>query len=474
MKLVKNYLYNLANQIITLIIPLVTIPYISRVLGPGGVGINAYTNSIISYFILFGSIGIGLYGNRTIATLRDNPIKKSKAFLEIAILKIVMIVLAYCCFYLFLSFYDDFHAFLLIQSIALISAAFDISWFFMGIEDFKKTVVRNIAVKLIALIGIFTLVKTQDDVGIYILILTLSQLIGNLSLWGYLKKNIVFIPFKRLHIFKHFLPSIHYFIPQIAMQIYLVLNRTMLGSLTSIEAVAYYDNSDKIIKMLLAIVTATGTVMLPRIANHFAKGDQAQIELYLKNSFHFVCFLTFPLSLGIMSVSDNFCDLFFGPEFNGINQIMFWLCPVVICIAFSNVFGVQYLLPTNKVKAFTLSVTVGAIINFILNWYFIVYHGALGAVISTVISEVCVTLTQLYFLKKTVNLRFLFNGAWKYLLASAIMFVAVYLLGLYYHGLFGLIMQIALGLFVYSCLIFIFNPFFIQEAKKFIFKNNVK
>lgn len=470
MKLIKNYLYNVANQLITIIIPLVTIPYISRVLGPTGVGINAYTNSIISYFILFGSVGIGLYGNRTIACVRDNKLKMSKFFWEIVFLRIVMILIAYLCFLIFLYFYDEYHSFLLLQSILLVAVIFDISWFFMGIEDFKKTVLRNIFIKVISLIAIFTFVKNQNDIWVYILILVSSQFLGNLTLWGYLKKLVFFIPIHRLSIFSHLKSSIYFFIPQIAMQIYLVLNRTMLGSLSSIDAVAFYDNSDKIIKMLLAIITATGAVMLPRMANHFAKKEHAKIEESLQISFHFVCFLAFPLALGIMATSSNFCSLFFGSEFNGIDTVMFCLSPVVLFIGMSNVLGVQYLLPTGQLKAFTLSVTGGAIINFILNWYLIICHGAIGATISTVLSELMVVCVQFHFVRKRINIFKLLNGTWKYLLASILMFIIVYLIGYYYSNLLGLILQAIVGLIIYLILIWLLKPVIIQQMKLLIKK----
>lgn len=341
----------------------------------------------------------------------------------------------------------------------------------MGLEDFKKTVIRNIIVKMISLLAIFTFVKEADDTWIYILILVLSVSLGNLALWGYLKKTVVFIPLKRLSPFKHLKSSIHFFIPQIAMQIYLVLNRTMLGSLSSIDAVAFYDNADKIVKMLLAVITATGTVMLPRIAHHFAKNEHDKIQEYLKNSFNFVCFLAFPLSFGIMATSSNFCLLFFGAEFNGIDIVMFCLAPVVIFIGMSNVLGVQYLLPTGKVKQFTLAVTLGACTNFVLNWYLVLKFGAIGASISTILSELTVTIAQFYFIKRTIQISYLLKEIWKYIFASLIMFVVVYILGYYYHGILGLALQMVIGLFVYIALIWLLKAFIFNQIKFLIKKN---
>ncbi len=185
MKVVKNYLYNAGYQIFLLLVPLITTPYIARVIGPTGVGINAYTNSIIQYFVLFGSIGINMYGNREVAFYRDDPHKLTKAFWEIELLRFSAIIVAEAAFFIYLGFTDQYHTYLLMQSLLITAAAFDISWFFMGLEDFRTTVVRNTIVKIVSVILIFSFVKTAQDLAIYILIISGSQLVGNLTLWPF-------------------------------------------------------------------------------------------------------------------------------------------------------------------------------------------------------------------------------------------------------------------------------------------------
>lgn len=155
MQVIKNYLYNASYQVFILLIPLITTPYLARVLGPTGVGINAYTNSIIQYFILLGSIGVNLYGNRQIAFVRDDKDKMTKTFYEIFLMRIMTITLAYAAFLIFLLLNRNYHVYYLAQSISIIAAAFDVSWFFMGVENFGVTVLRNFVVKIITLISIF-------------------------------------------------------------------------------------------------------------------------------------------------------------------------------------------------------------------------------------------------------------------------------------------------------------------------------
>lgn len=471
MSVVKNYLYNVGYQVFILLVPLITTPYITRVLGSEGVGINAFTNSNMQYFILLGSIGIGMYGNRTAAYVRDDKEKLSQTFWEITFLRLITITMAFAAFMVFLLFTKSYKQFYLLQSIQLISVIFDISWLFMGLEDFKKTVVRNFFVKIISVISIFAFVKTSNDVGTYILVLSLSTLIGNMSLWGYLKKIVYRPNFHNFSMRKHIMPSISLFIPQIAIQIYLVLNKTMLGVMVGVESSGYYENTDKIIKMVLAIVTATGTVMLPRMANTFAKNDIKKLHEYLYKSFDFVSFLSFPLAFGIAAISPKFAVWFMGDEFAITGTLIPVMSIVIIMIAWSNVLGTQYLIPTGRNKEFTISVTGGAIVNLLCNFVLISHFQTMGAVISTVISEIAVTIIQLAILHKVIELRKLFKGNYKYLIAGLVMYLVVSTLNSAQNGNFiNFMVQIVLGVIVYLSMIIAQKAPIIGEIKNILKK----
>ncbi|WP_279145840.1 oligosaccharide flippase family protein, partial [Clostridium tyrobutyricum] len=368
MSVAKNYVYNVIYQIVILIVPLITVPYVSRVLGSGGVGVNAYTNSIIQYFILFGTIGISLYGNRSIAYVRDDKSKLSRTFWGIFLLKIVTIIISYTVFIVFINFtHSQYKTIFLFQSIYIISAAVDISWLFMGLEDFQKTVTRNLIVKVIGVVCIFIFVKNRADLWKYVLILSCSELFGQLTLWFYVPRVMDKVKLSFYDIKRHLIPSINLFIPQIATQIYLVLNKTMLGYISNTNEVGYFDMSDKITRMSLAVVTAMGVVMLPRVANTFAKGDIKKVKEYLSKSFDFASYLSFPMMFGLAGISAQFTPWFFGPGFSKTGTLMCVISPIIIFIAWSNVLGVQYMMPVGKVKQFTISVTTGAVVNFILN-----------------------------------------------------------------------------------------------------------
>lgn len=468
MKILKNYLYNASYQVFLLLVPLITTPYIARVLGPSGVGINAYTNSIIQYFVLFGSIGINLYGNREIAYHRDDPRKLSQIFWEIELLRIIAIIGACLAFFIFIMIDHRYRIYMIMQAILIIAAGLDISWFFMGIEEFRTTVTRNMIVRVLSILLIFTFVKSIHDIAIYIVILTGSQLIGNITLWPYMRKKVRKVSLSSLHVLRHLRPSIMLFIPQVAIQIYWVLNKTMLGSIAGVSAAGFFDNSDKMIKMVLAVVTATGTVMLPRVANTFAKGNMNKVKAYLYSTFDFVTSISIPMFLGLAAIAPKFSTWFFSEKFLGIHQLIMCESPAILMMAWGSVLGTQYLLPTDQTRSYTVSVTIGAVVNLLVNVPLIMLLGALGASISTVISETCVASYQLYVVRKQISLKVLFEGVWKYILSGFIMFIVVYGLNMRLSfSLINMVVEITSGIVVYAICICIMRAKIVKQILKF-------
>jgi len=458
MSITRNYLYNVIYQIVTLILPLITVPYISRVLGADGIGINAYTNSIIQYFILIATIGISLYGNRAIAYVRDNKVELSKTFWGIFILKLITTSVALIVFAIFLYFTKEFYLIFLIQSIYIFAAAIDISWLYMGLEDFKKIVIRNLIVRIIGVVSIFIFVTDSSDLWKYVFILAFTQLLGHLTLWSYLPKTVIKITLKWIDIKKHFIPSINLFIPQIAIQIYLVLNKIMLGSLANTTEVGYFDNSDKIVRMFLYVVTAMGVVMLPRIANTFAKGEMTKVKNYLYQSFDFASYLSFPLMFGLAGIATEFTPWFFGPGFSKTGTLIMIISPIIVFIAWSNVLGQQYLMPVGKVRGYTVSVCMGAAVNFVLNILLIKNFLSIGTAIATIIAEFMVTVVQLYWIRYDIQIKQLFQSIWKYFLSGLIMFFVIRIIGNTLGvGINTTIVQILVGITNYFTLLAIFK-----------------
>lgn len=471
MKVIRNYLYNVGYQVLALIVPLITSAYVSRVLQPKGVGANAFTNSIIQYFILIASMGIGYYGNRQIAYVRDSREKMAKTFWEIQIVKTIMTLIAFIAFEIFMFFYTKQPKYMWAQSINLIAVAFDISWFYEGIEDFKVTVLKNSFVKIISMIAIFLFIKNPDDVILYIIVLADSTLLGNLTLWPNIKHDLSKVNIRILNPWPHFLPMIELFIPQIATQVYVQLNKTMLGGMVSETASGYYQYSDNLIKLILALVTATGTVMLPHVANAVSNGSMEQVNQMLYKSFDFVSAIAYPMMFGIAAVSLTLAPKYYGPGYGPVGLAMMIESIVILMIAWSNAIGVQYLLPLNRVKQFTTSVTVGAIVNIILNVPLIHLWGLNGAMWSTVISECAVTLYQLFIVRHLLRYKDLFHGSWKYFVSGLIMFGIVFWMNRNLKDSWlMLFVEVIVGIVIYTVLMLILKAPIIFEARDLIIK----
>mgnify|MGYP003898979061 FL=1 len=446
----KNLFYSLLYQIVTTALPLITVPYVSRVLQANGIGIYTFTFSITQYFILFGTLGLTLYGNRQIAYTRDDKEKLSKTFWSILFLRIITIGFAAILYVIIFFRIKEYKEIYMVQTINIVAAILDISWLYTGIEDFKKTVTRNLIVRIVGVCFIFAFVKTKDDLMLYVLINGLTSLLGNILLWFYIPGIVNKVKLHRNEILIHLLPSIKLFIPQVAMQVYVVLDKTMLGLLSNLTEVGYYEQSEKVVKISLNLITILGTVMLPRVSNLFAKGEDEKIKNYLNFSLRGVACVAIPLTFGIISITDKFVPWFFGTGFEPVKYIIPLLSPILYLIATSNVIGIQYLLPTNKTREFTISVTSGAIVNLLMNLVLIPKFGAIGACLGTLSAELTVTLVQYKYINKDVDIRYYFEGIKKYIITGVIMLLVVKMIGYTLNpNIITTVFQIFMGTFVY-------------------------
>lgn len=433
MSVSKNYVYNLIYQITILITPFITTPYIARVLGSEGIGISAFTDSIVQYFILFGTLGINnLYGTRTIAYVRDDINLRSKAFWELNIFKIISIIVILTIFYISIIYTNPRHMnIFFIQSINIIAAFFDISWFFMGLEEFKKTVARNMLVKITGIIFLFTLVKDFDDLWIYVSILVFSNLLGNLSLWAYLPKYVNMAKPDIKEVKRHLILALKLFVPQIASQIYVIMDRTMIGLLANDSEVGLYDVSQRIIRLTLTIITSTSLVLLPKISNLMSQGETKQVKDYIYKSFQFSTYLAIPLALGIVGISTEFIPWFLGNGFEKVITLIAITSPIIIAVSWSNVTGTQLLISAKMEKELTISIVIAAISNVLVNFTLIPKFLSIGSAIATIVAEFEVIAIQLYFVSKIIPIKNFFREIWKYAFASIIMFIIIKIIGFY-------------------------------------------
>lgn len=451
MSVKKNFIYNFLYQILIMILPLITTPYISRVIGPDGVGIQSYTYSIVSYFVLFAMLGINNHGNRSIAASRKDKEELNKTFTSIYLVQSIMSIIMILLYLLYIIFIvKENKLIFIIQSIYIISALLDINWVFFGIEQFKLTVIRNTIIKLISVLSIFIFVKDSDDLYLYSLILALGILISQVVLWSYLNRYISFIKVRKNDILTQIKPIVVLFIPAIAISIYKVMDKIMLGSISNMTQVGFFENSEKIINIPLSVITALGTVMLPRMSSLYADGDEKEANKYIGLSLEFVMFVSFGAMFGIIGISPILIPIFLGNKFIECVKIVSIISVTIIFLAWANVIRTQYLIPKKKDRIYIVSTIIGAIINFIINSLLIGRYGAIGAAIGTIFAEASVCICQTMMIKNELDVGSYIKRSLFYVLPGIAMCIIVRILGyILGESILTAILQISLGGILY-------------------------
>lgn len=468
----RNYFYNVSYQIVLMITPLITTPYLSRVLGPEGIGAVSYAESIVAYFTFFAVLGITTYGQREISYVQDDRDKRTRVFWNTKILEIItsLIVLF---IYMFFSLCQNNSILYIVLAFNIIAVVFDVTWFFQGIEEFGKIVLRNFFFKILNIVFIFAFIKKADDFVLYAFGLAFFLFAGNLSLWVYLPRFVNKPTPKELKPFCDLKTVLSLFIPTIAIQIYTVLDKTMIGLLTQdVFENGYYEQAIKMARLVLTIVTSLGTVMIPRIGFHYKKGATEVVNSFMYKSYRFVWLAGIPFCLLLIGVSPNFVPWFFGVKFLKVVPLLEILSFLILAIGINNVTGMQYLIPTNRQNMFTFTVIVGAITNFILNLVLIPHYKALGAAIASVAAETVIAILQLYLVRDDFSVKKVFFSCRNYLISGVLMIVVLKLMDLYLSpSIIHTFIMGTSGVLVYVGMLFVIkDDFFMENSLKILSK----
>lgn len=477
-KVTLNYIYSAFYQIILIIVPFITAPYLARTLLPEAVGINSYVSAVVQTFSLLGLIGLNNYSIREIAYVRSDKEKLSKVFSELLILRIICFTFTMIA-YLIFAFSSVYRLYFLVQIIAVLSSFLDISWLYAGLEEFKVTVTRSFIVKIINVISIFLFIHSPSDLCLFMVLSTIYTVIGNSILYFGIKKRIGKFNFSNLQIKKHVIPTLKLFLPQVASTVFLQVDKIMIKWLAPmVSAVGFYDQSERIVKMPLALITALSTVMLPRVSHEFKQKNSDNVKKYISSAFEFSLFLSIPLMFGLMAIAPTMIPWFLGKGYEDVIVIMITLSPIVFFISASSVSGNQYLTATNNTKVLTISYVIGALADLIVNYLFIPKLGAVGAAIGTVIAELLVFLIQIIFIYKILDKLKLIKLFFKYLLCGVLMFLACYLVGVQLGATFlSTVIQIIIGMLVYFAILFVIEDKFllnVMDKGKLIIKNKLR
>lgn len=404
----RNFFYNLLLQLSKVLFPLITAPYIARVLDPEGVGVANFVNTYSSYFALFAVLGIPLYGIREIAKKRSD-LGASEEFvsqiISIELFSTLLVTFFYLLSVYFIGQLNENTTLFLFAGITLYITPFKIEWFFSGREEFGYITFRSLLVKIIGVLLLFVFVRTKEDILNYIL-LGVFVTIAN-EMWNYVKlyKMGIYPRIRFKGCIQHLRAVLILFASSVAISIYAMLDTLMLGFQSSYQEVGYYNSAMHVIKALLPIATSLSAVVVPRVATYINEGDTDRVNELMNKSLGIVSFLAFPLTFGIIMVAPSFVPLFLGNQFYGSILPMQIASVLLLSIGLNNLNGTQVLISVGKERLFLYSVLGGAIANFLLNLFLIPRFGASGAALSSVYAETQILIVNEYFVRKNTSVR---------------------------------------------------------------------
>lgn len=404
-KIISNFIYQTIFQVTKIIIPIITIPIVSKSIGPSGLGIYSFTNSIAQFFALFAALGVATYGNRVIALQWKDDKSISKVFWEIVCFKITSGTLVFIL-YLLMCFFIDNEVYFLVQSLIVLGAVFDISWFFMGIQDFQKTSLINLGVQIISFILILIFINDTGDTLLYTTIQAVGLFVSQIVVWIFLRKYISFVRVDLENVVKHFKGAFEFFIPQIAILLYTNINKTLLGFFLGSVAVGYYTNSLQLNSVFVTIITTIDIVLLPHMSHLFAKNNINKIVETMHTTLHTQLFFSIPIMFGMLTIYDKLVPWFLGEDFLFIINVIPIFSILIVIMPLGISISRQYLMPVGKIKEYNISVIIGAVINIVINFVLLPTIGFYGVVIANISAEFFVTFIRTKAFLKETNFKF--------------------------------------------------------------------
>lgn len=466
-----NFAFNFISQILVLIIPLITAPYLARVFGAEVNGRISFSTSIITYFTLAANFGFTTYGQREIARYQNDAYQRSIVYWEIFILRLMFTAISTAALLILVfagTFDEKYKTFILIQSISVVACCLDPTFFYQGMEDFRSIAIRTVAIKVVCLVLIFTLVKSPDDAWIYVLFNALSTLLACILMWpGVMKRNERIRP-GELHIWRHFVPAFLIFLPNLAVTIYSVLDKTMIGLLAANPDYenGCYEQAYKLNSIMLLLVTLISSVMIPRNAHDYASGDMASLKKHLSFSADYVWLTGIPLIVGCSVMAYSLSSWFLGEGYDEVPLLLQIMSVRFVASGMGVVFGDQLFIAIGKEKYATIALAFGAVMNFTLNIFFIRLWGATGAAITTAMTECLVTLITgtIAFRKGYFSPKAFFLPAVKKVIAAGIMFVPLFFLNRAFpYSIWNFIWIVLVGCATYVLSLFVLRDRFFLD-----------
>lgn len=449
-----NFIWNSVYQLVRIAIPIITTPYLARVLGSESLGVYSYTNTVALYFTYFVLLGLNQYGNREIAKAKGSKTALSKTFWSIYLGQLAIGLSVLAVYVVFALCQDG-----IVRICALVWAAWvlaevaDIGWLFYGLEEFRIIAIRNILIRVGVVIGIFVFVKSPEDLWVYCALQAFSFVLNSVVLWTLAYVRIGRCEVSARDIIRHIRPSLILFMPVIAISCYTQLNKVILGTMASMSQVAFYDNADKIVTIPLAFIQSLGVVLLPRMSSVLASGDKCRAASYLSSSFWLSLVMSIALVSGILGIAHDFVPLFFGEGFEECVALLLLLAFIIPACAVSSVTGNQLLVPSERDSLYLKSVFAGAAVNVSLCLALVPSFAAMGAAVATVVAEFVVAGTQLWCVRHDLPLGSFFKEVIPFFLFGFVELASIKAVSL--SGLTGLALlfaEMATGVTVFAFL----------------------
>lgn len=456
-KITKNYIYNLIFQLIVTFIPLLLSPYLTRVLGAEKLGIYSFVTSGANIIVTIGLLGTYNYGCRQIAYHRDDINKCKKVYNQIFSLRLYLGLILSIAYIIWSILESSYTVYFLLYYTWVLSMIIDPSWFFVGQENMKSTAIKNSAIKVVTMLLIFLCVHENNGLIVYVGIMGIGALLGNIWLYFQLKKFYIKHYIVTSNLNEHFRGALALFWPQVASLFYLQVDKIMLRYLSgNISNVSYYDYGEKIVTIPLTIITTLSTVMMPRIANEYArKNHQAVRELLIKAG-GFSLMLAMPMTIGMAVCANKLIPWYLGEEYFPSISVIVLLSPLILINSLAGISGNQYLVATNQTTHLLKAYVSAAILNVVINAALVPFFGCDGVAVATIISSTVSIIIQYYYMHKQVGVKDYFVYGIKYLIYSVPVGMVAFFIGWGRKSTpIVSLMQVVSGCAVYGCILLV-------------------
>lgn len=401
----KNAILNITYNIVNIIFPLITFPYVSRILKAENLGSVTFFSSIANYAIMLASLGVSTYGIRAVSRVRDDKKELSQTAYELFVINSIsslFIIVLLLLSSVFIKKFSSEPILLLINCVLILATPFGMNWLLSGMEQYGYITKRSIAVKLISLVMVFLLVKKSEDYCVYAAIITFSTVGAYILNFLYSLKIVNLKNIRKIEYKKHIKPMMILFASSLAVSVYINLDTIMLGFICGDKQVGLYTVAIKVKSMLLIAVNAISTVLLPRLSYYLAHDRWRDFRKILEKSISTIVLISVPLVFFFMIEAEDSVLFLGGAEYLDATLCMTIIMPILFISGISNITGNQVLIPLGKEDCFMKAVVSGAIIDLILNFFLMPRWGCVGAAIATLVAECTQLSIQMFFSKKYV------------------------------------------------------------------------